>query len=494
MANFTVPVAVAHKSARQNPKRMNFSANNGRATHVERLLTVTALPDPLAQSVDCNPGLPESFPWLTDYAIKYEHYRIRSVTYRYIPAVATSKTGMIYMYFDYNPNHGTKSEPEFFMQQDGAVSGPLYGMAGRPLTLKVSPGKIHQMLKWKQVRQVPTAESMIERDAGTFYYMAQSSNEAETGYIEVAYDIEFAIPQAPTGDTMAQATLSLESNGAPIIQENNPVVTWNTLINNTARFLGFDDQWWKAPDTGTYDIHGFVEIDATAATSSTITCRVYDPLNNKTLWQDIWYRTGTVFKAWTFVATLAGIAGAVTGSRFGVDFAFTGTTTGSFILTRAIMVARKVMSVSSPLHVHGVLLASAPKRLWVRQQTSKYGKTVAFWEEVWGKYNSVEDKKSTGTSYSYLPSSSTRKIPLLLEAKERKTDYNTTGSVGMLPPQQLSSEIFASPRSAPLVNIPTEDSHTSTCADHALVIGKKHMCITTAELGQFKLIELPQPG
>lgn len=55
-----------------------------------------------AYTKEINPGLQSFTPWLSPIASNYESYKIKSMSFEFIPQVSTNTDGCIYMAIDYD--------------------------------------------------------------------------------------------------------------------------------------------------------------------------------------------------------------------------------------------------------------------------------------------------------------------------------------------------------------------------------------------------------
>jgi hypothetical protein len=422
---------------------MRFSANDGRAKHVELMTEVYSQKDFIPVGIDMNPGLEQFTPWAASYALKYEHYKAVSLVFRYIPRTSAAKEGTIYMYTDLNPNHGSAPEPAFFMQQDGAKSGPLYGYAGEPLTLRVDIRKAHQMHPWKQVRYQTTAESLIERDIGTFWYACVGTDGENPGYIEVDYDFMFSIPQAPPGFTSAQATLQIEAVPGEVLDSNSTTIPLSVVVNNSASFTpNATDTTWQAPDDDPYFLQGNIVLDTSLLDTRT-EFRVTDASTGETLFSHF-IPTGFNTYGFAIFAPLIVAAGVTILPRF-----FTGVTT---LGTTEILTVKKCLMVATKLAITANkyfapqtgFSVHSPKDTWIRHMRGRTKRSEAELVEVWARHNKVKEKKHH---------------PQIL-------------------PPKIESKM--------------ESSHSAGCSDEKLLIGDRHVCLTKAELS--RLAQKSQKG
>lgn len=76
--------------------------------------------------VALQPGLAASFPWLSGLAARYEKYRFRKLSYRFVPIVSASTNGVVGMIPDYDALDPAPVTFITAMQYAGAKSSPVW--------------------------------------------------------------------------------------------------------------------------------------------------------------------------------------------------------------------------------------------------------------------------------------------------------------------------------------------------------------------------------
>lgn len=167
-------------------------------------------------SVALNPGLFASFPWLSPIAQNFQSYRFTSLSFTYVPTCGTTTTGLLMMAFDPDPsNPSPNSLPAMYSYRVRVASQPW---ARTTLSVPVSSfgGKSSLRKMVRNAGETVANSSLPNFDLGTFYLYAGNGTAIPLcGTLEVAYTVEFFVPQPPEG-------------GGISVSEWNPAVTGTT--------------------------------------------------------------------------------------------------------------------------------------------------------------------------------------------------------------------------------------------------------------------------
>lgn len=168
--NRNAPVAIGSSSS--SPRRNN----NYRLRNVERIAEVD---DNLIHSLQINPGLESSFPWLSNIARSYDRYRFHRLIYRYKPTCPTDTVGQVIMAWDYDSLDPIPNNEQDLCQETYWVAVSCW----KPGTFSVSLRNNNQAL-YTRKGMIGYAD-LKTYDIGQLIYKGSGQN----GYIEVDYDI-----------------------------------------------------------------------------------------------------------------------------------------------------------------------------------------------------------------------------------------------------------------------------------------------------------------
>lgn len=154
-----------------------------------------------AVSIACNPGLANSFPWLSGHAALFENYKVHSITYRYKNLKGTASAGNVIMSFDYDT---LDSAPTTAIQ---ATQSTHYadGAPWRIFQLKV-PGTGKVLFTRSSV---PSGVDLKTYDMGSLHVATEGcADTSDHGYLEVEYDIEFFNKQSSSLTSLSVGSTS----------------------------------------------------------------------------------------------------------------------------------------------------------------------------------------------------------------------------------------------------------------------------------------------
>jgi hypothetical protein len=146
-----------------------------------------------------NPGMAQTFPWLSTIAAGYQQYRFHGIVFEFRPLVTdfitSGSPGVVVMTTNYNPDdalYGSRQEAE---NADFAVSTkPTMGL----MHLIECASEITQF-SWYNVRSGSLTTGIDKRayDWGTFQFISQLNPNQLLGELWVSYCVEFIKPILP---------------------------------------------------------------------------------------------------------------------------------------------------------------------------------------------------------------------------------------------------------------------------------------------------------
>lgn len=149
-------------------------------------------------AVQVNPGLVNSFPWLSKIANQFEKYRWKSLSFEYKTAVSaggsTGQIGKVVLVEDYDAR-----DPNFQgMQQALDYKGAKDAAPWKDIIFKADTSAKDTPYKNYYVRSgaVPSGTDIKTYDAGLFQLCTSGQNDANNiGYLRVHYSIELLEPK-----------------------------------------------------------------------------------------------------------------------------------------------------------------------------------------------------------------------------------------------------------------------------------------------------------
>jgi hypothetical protein len=177
------PIVNQQKSVRIRHQEYLGDVISGSSTSYTTLLTYIM-----------QPGDPNSFPWLSALASRYQRYKWHSITLQYISESPTSTTGAVVLGFDHNAAATTPSTKQQMMELQDSIrcnawDGCALAVSGSKDLLYTNIGSVYP--------DGPTGSSAdIKTFAGGVFWVGTTGVPATTtlGEIYVTYDVELINP------------------------------------------------------------------------------------------------------------------------------------------------------------------------------------------------------------------------------------------------------------------------------------------------------------
>jgi hypothetical protein len=181
------PVAINRRTRNRRPRITGVSGGIT-IKHREYIGELNGSTTFTAQSYQLQPGLSQSFPWLSGIANNFEKYKMHSIKLCYVNVSATSERGRVTMAFDRDPLDSDPTSKIDLFSYNGAVEGAVWS----PLELTVPVDKDALFTR----RGLISGTDLKTYDMGKL--VVASSNNADTsivGELFLEYNIELMIPQ-----------------------------------------------------------------------------------------------------------------------------------------------------------------------------------------------------------------------------------------------------------------------------------------------------------
>jgi hypothetical protein len=192
----------------------------------------------VAMTLNCNPGLTNSFPWLAQIANAYEKFCIKGIQYRFNTEAPSTITGSIFLSPEYNPQDAAPvTKMETFQNENTAKTVPW-----RSVNCKI-PTKYLRVYNDYFIRSGALAVNQDLKTYDPFVLYVCTQGQANTnmcGEIWVDYEIELINPignmNFGSGSYYANASLS-----ATVLSPGTAVgpiqITVGALSGGDATFL-----------------------------------------------------------------------------------------------------------------------------------------------------------------------------------------------------------------------------------------------------------------
>lgn len=220
------PAAFATPQLVKEP-RISMSKAGTVISHREFLGDVTgSVSFDVDKSLDINPGLAATFPWLSTQASGWEQYRFRKLDFELVTRAPTTATGGVYIAPDYDV---LDSDPTSELQIS-TYRDTVEDACWKDQTCRLDPSAMFPMGPRKFVRDgLVSSGDLKSYDAGRLYVATVGQADTSAiGKLWANYVIEFFVPQ--TGNSTAPAVRDF----AQFNQTSN-----QTLANGVAELINF---------------------------------------------------------------------------------------------------------------------------------------------------------------------------------------------------------------------------------------------------------------
>lgn len=145
-------------------------------------------------STGINPGDGKTFPWLSQLAKGFERYRVNSMRFTYEPFTATTKTGTVTMFVDYDPSDSGPQSKSELLNSYRSVRSSLWMSTSTLLSQKELQVDDHLFVR--TVSRPLAQENLKLYDIGTFFCAFTDTEDTTTlhGEIWVTYDVTLMMP------------------------------------------------------------------------------------------------------------------------------------------------------------------------------------------------------------------------------------------------------------------------------------------------------------
>lgn len=228
MNNRTViaPVAMAtgasYPSARATKSRSKSITNRELVGTLNGNVNLTVLTFPI------NPGLANTFPWLSSQAVNWQQYRFRKLCFHFITRVGSNTAGTMILSPDYNPIDPVPNTEQVAMDTQDAVENVPW----RDFSCFLDVGAMHEIGPRKTVRTQNVAGDLAAFDCGNLHVCAVGmADGSAVGKLWVEYEIDFFVP-ATVSLLTAPSTVSGVTIVAPQIIPNGVQtrIDWTQIL------------------------------------------------------------------------------------------------------------------------------------------------------------------------------------------------------------------------------------------------------------------------
>jgi len=211
-ASTVAPVALATSMRNTGPMLHERNRKRERIHHCELVTTVSGSTAYTVTPYPLNPGLPGTFPWLSEIAQRWEQYHFRKLKFYYVTRSGTDRVGSIILAPDYDASDSAPSSEVEITAYSGAVEDAVWKNIECPLVEE----DMFPLGPRKFVRDGILAGDIKTYDVSTFYVATlEEADTSQIGKLWVEYDVEFFVPQlSPSSDSGPSSTSYYAGNSS----------------------------------------------------------------------------------------------------------------------------------------------------------------------------------------------------------------------------------------------------------------------------------------
>jgi len=209
------------------PEEKTVSRGAGRMIrHREMIRTIPGSVAFSTTTIELNPGILASFPWLSTQACGWEFHHFSRLTLEYVTRSATTATGTIYVVPEYDPTDPPPASEVDALAAYGTVSTAPWASVKIPF----DPGAMYPIGPRKYVRDASVAGDLRTSDVGVVHICTVGqAGTSDVGQIWADYEITFSVPQV-CHTLGARGTTSIVSVNPLVLTTATPrVVDWPVL-------------------------------------------------------------------------------------------------------------------------------------------------------------------------------------------------------------------------------------------------------------------------
>ena len=226
----TIASVASATSTRSTVPKSRAGRGNRRIYHAELVGNVSGATSFTTTKYPLNPGMEETFPWLSTQASGWEQYRFHSLKFIYVTRAATTKIGSVMLIPEYDPTDPLPTTEEIASAYEGCIEDASW----KNIVCVLSPPAMHGNLARKFIRDCEVPNSLKNYDAGQFIMaVTQQDNTDAIGKLWVEYDVEFFVPQriAATPAGRGHAFFDIHTGAQTLVTATPTNIAWETVSN-----------------------------------------------------------------------------------------------------------------------------------------------------------------------------------------------------------------------------------------------------------------------
>lgn len=185
------------------PQRFRQERGGERIVHKEFITNISGTSAfTQALQVPLNPGLFQSFPWLSAIANNYESYRFHALKFCYYTRTGSNIPGSVLIVPDYDASDAAPSSEQIASTYNDMEEDVPW----KDICCRLNPRSMNSLGPHKFVRNggLPATADIKTTDSGNVFLFTVDGTAVNWGKVWVEYDVEFFTPQSnPNGNVQS---------------------------------------------------------------------------------------------------------------------------------------------------------------------------------------------------------------------------------------------------------------------------------------------------
>jgi len=191
------PVAKATIARTLRPVIKTLPNGSTRIVHSEYIGEVFGSANYNVASYAVQPGIANTFPWLSLMAPLYETYHINKLKFKFVTEKSTATNGAVMLAMDFDAQDSAPASKTALLSYHNAVRSQPWA----DCTYVANPSDVNKLPN-RYVRTAPIVSGDLKTfDVGNFFIATQGCADTSVlGELHIEYDIEFKTPQLDLGN------------------------------------------------------------------------------------------------------------------------------------------------------------------------------------------------------------------------------------------------------------------------------------------------------
>jgi len=236
----TVPVAMSRKTRGYAPA-ISQGGDSVVIRHSEFICDIAGSTAFATTSLNVNPGIATTFPWLSSVAMRYQRYQFRNLKFRYQPRCSTATAGTVILAIDYDANDAAPLSKSAVLSYYGCDDSAAWQECCCGLDARVARDRGSLFLR---AGTLAANQDVKTFDLGTLYVCTSGfAGATACGELYVEYDCCLLIPQTTPVVLSKKIDASAGLNAGALYGTNAASTGLINVTVTDASTLTFNQEW-----------------------------------------------------------------------------------------------------------------------------------------------------------------------------------------------------------------------------------------------------------